>query len=158
MSDERQTKTVDELKALVGQEVGVSRWFEISQERINQFADITEDWQFIHIDPERAKAETPFGGAIAHGFLTLSMGSAMAYDALPKVAGAHTGVNYGFEKVRFLNPVLAGAKIRGRFTLIEADERKAGEVTFKYGLSIEIDGVDKPALAAEWLTRQYFGA
>ncbi len=158
MEDQRRTATVAELKGMIGKEVGISRWFEITQERINQFADVTEDWQFIHIDPERAKAETPFGGAIAHGFLTLSMGSAMAYDALPKVDGARMGVDYGFDKVRFLSPVPAGAKIRGRFTLVEADERKAGEMTFKYGLSIEIEGSDKPALAAEWLSRQYFGS
>ena len=158
MDDQRRTATVAELKGMIGKEVGISRWFEITQERINQFADVTEDWQFIHIDPERAKAETPFGGAIAHGFLTLSVGSAMAYDALPKVDGATMGVNYGFDKIRFLSPVPAGARIRGRFTLMEADERKAGEMTFKYGLSIEIEGSDKPALAAEWLSRQYFGS
>ena len=92
----------------------MSRWFLIDQKRIDAFADATEDWQFIHVDPEAAKA-TPFGSTIAHGFLTLSMLSAIAYDALPRVSGLAMGVNYGFDKVRFVAPVRAGRRIRGRF-------------------------------------------
>src|ERR1700712_1533876 len=114
------------LEARVGTEIGVSRWFEVTQARINAFADATEDWQFIHVDPEAAKA-TPFGATIAHGFLTLSMLSAIAYDALPKVSGLAMGVNYGFEKVRFVAPVRAGRRIRGRFALAGLTKRSAKE-------------------------------
>ena len=103
----RPTIALARLQEKVGTETGISRWFEITQERIDAFAEITEDRQFIHIDPIAAKA-TPFGGTVAHGFLTLSMLSAIAYDALPKVSGLAMGVNYGFEKVRFVAPVRAG--------------------------------------------------
>lgn len=142
--------------AKIGEEVGVSRWFEIPQSRIDAFADLTEDWQFIHIDRDRAAAETPFGGTIAHGFLTVSMLSAMTYDAVPRVDGVAMGVNYGFDKLRFLSPVPAGARIRGRFTLQSAEERREGEMTMTYAVEVEIEGQEKPALAAEWLSRQYF--
>src|SRR5580692_7213184 len=111
--------TIDELIALAGSETGVSRWFTIDQKRIDAFAEITEDRQFIHIDPEAARA-TPFGGTIAHGFLTLAMLSAMAKDALPPLAGVALGVNYGLDRLRFLTPVKAGARVRGRFALTEA--------------------------------------
>src|SRR5579862_3131717 len=105
---------LDEFRALAGGEPLVSRWFVLDQPRIDAFAEVTEDRQFIHIDPEGARA-TPFGGAIAHGFLTLSMLSALAMDALPRIEGRAMGVNYGFDKVRFVSPVRAGARIRGRF-------------------------------------------
>ena len=143
--------TVQRLGELVGAEIGVSRWFEISQARINAFAEITEDMQFIHVDPEAAK-QTPFGGAVAHGFLTLSMLSAIAYDALPPIQGVSMGVNYGFDKVRFLAPVPAGARIRGHFKLIALTERTPTEWHMRKGVSIEIEGSPKPALAAEWLS------
>lgn len=139
---------------MVGKEIGVSDWFPISQDRINDFADITEDWQFIHVDPERASA-TPFGGTVAHGFLVLSLLSAMASEVLPLPETAGMMVNYGFDKLRFLSPVPAEAQIRARFTLLEADERKPGEVTLKYAVQMEIEGSDRPALAAEWLARLY---
>ena len=148
-----------ELHALIGQEVGVSKWIEIDQARINAFADATEDWQFIHIDPEAAK-QTPFGGTIAHGFLTLSLLSAMTYDAVPPLDGVAMGVNYGFDKLRFIAPVPAGSKVRGCFKLLSAEDRgpAPGGVTrwlIKHEVTVEIDGSDKPALIAEWLGMQF---
>ena len=143
--------TLAEMKDLVGQEIGVSRWFEIAQSRIDAFAEATEDWQFIHVDPQAAK-ETPFGATIAHGFLTLSMLSAMAYDAIPKVAGVAMGVNYGFEKVRFVAPVRAGRRIRGRFKLEALTPRAGREWQSRKSVSVEIEGEPKPALVAEWLS------
>jgi len=154
---ELQPIAISELKSLIGKEVGTSRWFEISQAKIDAFADVTEDWQFIHVDPARTKAETPFDSTIAHGFLTVSMLSAMVYDAIPRIEGTAMGVNYGFDKLRFLSPVPSGSRIRAVFTLIDVDERKAGELTFKYQVTVEIEGSSLPALAAEWLSRQYLG-
>ena len=142
-----------ELSSLIGQEVGVSRWFEIDQARIDAFAKITEDEQFIHVDPERAKA-TPFGGTIAHGFLTLSLASAMSYDAVAPLDGVVMGVNYGFDKLRFLAPVPAGSRIRGRFKLLSAEDKGGGRWLLKHELTVEIEGADKPALIAEWLGMQ----
>ena len=150
------TKPSD-LPSLIGQEVGVSRWIEVDQARIDAFAKITEDEQFIHVDPERAKA-TPFGGTIAHGFLTLSLASAMSYDAVAPLDGMVMGVNYGFDKLRFLAPVPAGSKVRGRFKLLSAEDKGAQDgVTrwlLKHELTVEIEGADKPALIAEWLSMQ----
>ena len=143
-----------DLESLLGQEVGLSRWFEMDQERIGLFADVTEDQQFIHIDPERAKA-TPFGGTIAHGFLTLSMLSAMAEGAVPLVEGLIHTVNYGFDRIRFISPVSAGARIRGRFELV-AIKVSDGEITQTMKVTVEIEDGDKPALVAEWITRHYF--
>lgn len=154
---ERGTIPVAELMAMVGKEIGVSDWHEISQNKINEFADITEDWQFIHVDPERA-ALTPFGSTIAHGFLTLSLLSAMAMDAIPRLEGTTMGVNYGFDKIRFLSPVRVDARIRGRFKVLSADELKPGELTMKYQVDVEIEGSQRPALTAEWISRQYFRA
>ncbi len=150
------TKPSD-LPSLIGHEVGVSRWITVDQARIDAFARTTEDEQFIHVDPERARA-TPFGGTIAHGFLTLSLASAMSYDALAPLDGVVMGVNYGFDKLRFLAPVPAGSKVRGRFKLLSAEAKGADDgVTrwlLKHELTVEIDGADKPALIAEWLTMQ----
>lgn len=146
--------SVAELGRLTGTEVGVSRWFLIDQALIDRFAAVCGDDQFIHVDPERA-ARTPFGGTVAHGFLTLSMLSAMAADAQPRLAGAVLSVNYGFDRVRFLAPVPSGARVRGRFALDAVEERRPGEVTLTWGVTVEIEGGDKPALAAEWLTRRY---
>ena len=146
-----------ELAGLIGQEVGLSKWIEIDQARINAFADCTEDWQFIHVDPEAAK-QTPFGGTIAHGFLTLSLMSAMSYDAVGALEGVTMGVNYGFDKLRFLAPVPAGSKVRGRFKLLSAEDKGAQDgVTrwlLKHELTVEIEDGDKPALIAEWLSMQ----
>jgi acyl dehydratase len=145
------TFTLEDLAARVGTETGVSRWFLIDQARIDAFADVTEDHQFIHIDPEAAKS-TPFGGTIAHGFLTLSMLSALGGDALPRPRGVAMGVNYGFDKVRFIAPVPAGRRIRGRFELLAILQRSPVEVQMRNKVTVEIEGSDKPALVAEWLT------
>src|SRR3984885_10110648 len=147
----RPTITIARLQAKIGSETGISRWFEISQARIDAFAEVTEDRQFIHVDPVAARA-TPFGGAIAHGFLTLSMLSAIAYDALPRVEGLALGVNYGFDKVRFVAPVPAGARIRGRFRLQAIHRRSPTEVQAINNVTVEIEGAEKPALVAQWLS------
>jgi len=150
------TKATD-LQALIGTEVGVSKWIEIDQKRIDAFADATEDWQFIHVNPEAA-AQTPFGGTIAHGFLTLSLMSAMTYDANPPLEGVVMGINYGFDKLRFIAPVRAGSKVRGRFKLLSAENKGSAEGVsrwlIKHEVTVEIDGADKPALIAEWLGMQ----
>lgn len=146
------TKPSD-LPAMIGHET-VSKWIEISQKRIDAFADATEDWQFIHVDPEAAK-QTPFGGTIAHGFLTLSLMSAMTYDANPMLEGVAMGVNYGFDKLRFLAPVPAGSKVRGRFKLMSAEDKGSGRWLVKHEVTVEIEGADKPALIAEWLGMQF---
>jgi acyl dehydratase len=117
---------------------------------------VTEDRQFIHIDPEAAKA-TPFGGTVAHGFLTLSLLSKLASDCVLVCEGIKMGVNYGFDKVRFSTPVKSGKRIRGRFTLMSARERVPGQWALKYSARVEIEGEDKPALVAEWLTMQVVG-
>jgi acyl dehydratase len=143
--------SIEELAARVGGEPFVSRWFLIDQARIDAFAAITEDRQFIHVDPEAARS-TPFGGPIAHGFLTLSMLSAMGMDALPAVSGVAMGVNYGFDKLRFLSPVPAGARVRGRFALTGATRRSQLEWLISVDVTVEIEGAPKPALAAQWLT------
>lgn len=145
------------LQGLIGQEVGVSRWFEVSQARIDAFADCTEDRQFIHVDPEAARA-TPFGGTIAHGFLTLSLASAMSYDAVAPLEGLAMGINYGFDKLRFLTPVPAGSRVRGRFRLLSAEAKGDGRWLLKHELTVEIEGADKPALVAEWLGMQIVGS
>lgn len=140
-----------EIKALAGSFEGVSPWIEVTQAMIDAFADATHDHQFIHVDPARAAAETPFGGTIAHGFLTLSLMSAMAYATLPRAREAAMGINYGFDKVRFLAPVRAGSRVRGRMKLAQCEERKPGELLSRYEVTVEIEGSDKPALAADWL-------
>ena len=143
-----------DLSAHIGQEMGVSDWIVVDQARIQAFADCTEDWQFIHVDPEGAK-HTPFGGTIAHGFLTLSLLSKMTFEASPPLEGVVMGVNYGFDKVRFLQPVKSGSKIRGRFKLIEATEKNPGQWLLKHEVTVEIEGETKPALIAEWLGMQF---
>ncbi|MBM1171150.1 MaoC family dehydratase [Microvirga arabica] len=148
---------IDELKNRVGQEVGVSSWKVIDQDRIDRFAAVTEDLQFIHIDPERALAETPFGGTIAHGFLTLSLLSAMGQEALPVLRNRTMGINYGLERVRFLSPVAVEARVRGRFTLSEVSMRSDTQAMLRYQVTVEIEGAEKPALAAEWITLAVLG-
>ncbi|MEN8490969.1 MaoC family dehydratase, partial [Brucella melitensis] len=112
--------TLDQLRESIGTEIGCSEWREVTQEMINQFADATDDHQFIHVDPERAAKETPFGGTIAHGFLTLSLLSTLAYEALPMLEGATMRINYGFDKLHFVSPVKTGALVRARFNLSDA--------------------------------------
>ncbi|GAB2184765.1 MaoC family dehydratase [Roseibium sp. LAB1] len=143
-----------ELETLVGTEVGVSSWHLIDQARIDAFAEVTQDHQFIHVDPALA-ADTPFGGTIAHGFLTLSLLSAMGIEAQPKIKGATMGINYGFEKVRFLAPVKVGSRVRGRFVLARLTRPKSQEVDIVWQSTVEIEGSKRPALVAEWLNRFY---
>lgn len=145
-----------DLPGMVGQEIGVSDWLNVGQDRINTFADVTEDHQFIHVDKEKA-AMTPFGGTIAHGFLTLSLLSKFAEQTGIVLEGAQMGLNYGFEKVRFLSPVPSGSNVRGRFALKAVDEKKPGQFLITYGVSVEIEGSDKPALIADWLGMQIVG-
>ena len=140
-----------QLQDYVGKEVGLTDWIEVDQERINQFADATGDHQYIHLDAERAP-QTPFGTTIAHGFLTLSLLSMLSgMGGGLKLENTVMGINYGLDKVRFLNPVKSGAKIRARFVLASAEEKKPGNYLLKHNVTVEIDGEDKPALIAEWL-------
>ena len=142
--------SIEEIALRVGQEVGVSDWVLVDQARIDAFAEVTEDRQFIHVDPEAA-ARTPFGGTVAHGFLTLSLLSRMAADAMLIPEGVRMGVNYGFEKVRFLAPVKSGKRVRGRFRLERLDEKRDGQWQFTHQVTVEIEGEDKPALVADWI-------
>ena len=144
-----------ELMELVGTELGKSAWFLIDQARIDKFADVTEDHQFIHVDPERA-ASSPFGGTIAHGMLTLSIIVHLCEDFAPDIDGLQMVINYGFDKVRFAAPVKVGKRIRAVAKLIEAKER-GGQLIVKTKVTIEIEGEQKPALVAEWLTMHVVG-
>ncbi|PZU82661.1 MAG: Nodulation protein N [Shinella sp.] len=144
--------SLSEIPGLVGKEIGLSSWITVDQTMIDAFAGATNDHQFIHVDPARAAAETSFGGTIAHGFLTLSLLSAMNYDCLPKIREQTMGINYGFEKIRFMSPVRCGKRIRGHFVLSEARFRGAGMVMTTYDVSIEIEDEKKPALTATWIT------
>ena len=146
----------NELHQHVGQTF-VSHWFVVDQDRIDSFARVTEDDQFIHVDPEKASL-TPFGGTVAHGFLTLSLLSPMAYSALPKVKDRTMGVNYGFDRVRFLHPVRSGSRVRAHFLLTAVIRRSEREWQLTYDVNVEIEGVHKAALAATWLTLQVVGA
>ncbi len=143
--------SADQLADYIGTEVGVTDWFKIDQERINQFADATGDHQYIHVDPERA-AQTPFGTTIAHGFLTLSLLSMLtSKNGGIKLDNAVMGINYGLDKVRFINPVKVGSNIRARFELVSAEEKKPKHYLMKHNVTVEIEGEEKPALIAEWL-------
>jgi len=148
--------TREAYQALVGKEIGVSSWHLVDQPRIDAYADVIEDHQFIHVDPERAKKETDFGTTIAHGFLTMSLLSVMSYEVMPAVAGATMGVNYGFDKLRFISPVRSGKRVRGRFVLAEARLRKPNEFQTRTNVTVEIEAEDRPALVAEWLGLTYF--
>ena len=143
--------TLEAIREKIGEEVGCSSWLAVEQERIDSFAEATEDRQFIHVDPAAA-AGTPFGGTIAHGFLTLSLLSRMGAEAMLVPDGAKMGVNYGLESVRFLAPVRSGKRVRGRFTLDSMDDKGPGRVLMRHRVSVEIEGEDKPALTALWLT------
>ncbi|WP_298864973.1 MaoC family dehydratase [uncultured Sulfitobacter sp.] len=143
-------------KKLIGTEVGVSNWITVDQAMIDQFAKTTHDEQWIHIDPERAAAETPFGGAIAHGFLTLSLASRFAYDCFNMLPGQVMGINYGMNKLRFLKPVLAGSRLRGRFTLQKVTAKGPTNLLRENLLTIEIEGEKTPAVIAEWLGMAVF--
>ncbi|MGK6321139.1 MaoC family dehydratase [Sphingomonas sp. DT-204] len=146
------TITVQERAQQIGQEV-VSDWVEVTQEMIDKFADATGDHQFIHVNPEMAKL-TPFGGTIAHGFLTLSLMPLLASKTdQPQIEGIRMGVNYGGNKVRFLTPVRSGRRVRGRFKLIEFSEKRPGQWQQVNEFTVEIEGEDKPAMVAEWISQ-----
>jgi acyl dehydratase len=144
------TATLEDIRARVGEEVGVSDWILVDQARIDAFAKVTEDPQFIHVDPVAA-AKTPFGGTVAHGFLTLSLLSRMASNAMLRLEGVKMGVNYGFDRVRFMAPVRSGKRIRGRFVLTAFEEKRPGQWQVVHNVTVEIEGEDKPALVADWI-------
>ena len=143
-----------ELSDLIGVETGVSDWITIDQSRINAFAACTEDFQFIHINPDEAKEKAGFDGTIAHGFLVLSLFSNFAIQAAVAPEGVRVSINYGFEKLRFLNPVQSGSQVRGRFVLADAVERKPDQWLLSYDVTVEIEGQSKPAIVARWITLQ----
>jgi len=145
---------IEALRAVVGQEVVVSDWLEVTQTRINQFAEATGDFQWIHVDVERSLRKSPFKAPIAHGFLTLSLLSKFVSESL-EFAGTKVGVNYGFNRLRFTDPVPVGSRIRARFTLAKLEDLPGG-VQMTWAASVEREGSDKPCLVAEWLTRRYF--
>ena len=142
--------SLDEIRGRIGEEVGVSDWLTVDQRRIDAFADATEDRQFIHVDSEAA-SQTPFGGTIAHGFLSLSLLSRMAAEATLLPEGLKMAVNYGFDRIRFLAPVRSGKRVRGRFTLDSVEEKAPGQWLIRHKVTVEIEGEEKPALTAEWL-------
>jgi len=146
-------KSLRDLRDRIGQEIVVSEWMEITQERIDRFADATEDHQWIHVDVERARRDSPFQATIAHGFLTMSMLSRLLSSSI-KFGTAKMGVNYGFNRLRFTGPVPAGSRLRGRFTLRALDEIEGGVQT-TWAVVVELEGSEKPCLVAEWLTRRY---
>ena len=154
MSSTHKLHTPDELKARIGSEIGVSDWVPVTQDMINRFADLTDDHQFIHVDPVLA-AQTPFGGTIAHGFLVLSLLASMGKSAEFILQGVQLGVNYGFDKVRLMAPVKSGKRVRGRFVLKALVERAPGQWLSTMSVTVEIEGEAKPAIVAEWLGMQY---
>ena len=149
--------SIEDYRALIGKEIGVSSWHPIGQGRIDQFADVIEDHQFIHVDPVKARV-TPMGGTVAHGFLTMSLLSVMSYEVMPGVKGMTMGFNYGFDKLRFVSPVKAGARVRGRFMLADATLRKPGELLSRTAVNVEIEGEKRSALVAEWLALIFFAS
>jgi acyl dehydratase len=148
--------SLEAYQKMVGHDVGMSSWHVVDQKRIDVYADVIEDHQFIHVDPERAKRETAFGTTIAHGFLTMSLMSIMSYEVMPVIEGTTMGVNYGFDKLRFISPVRSGSRVRGRFTLAEAKLRKPKELQSLTHVTVEIEGEEKPALVADWIGLIYF--
>jgi acyl dehydratase len=150
MPNPRVVSGLDELRSLVGQEAGVSDWLPVTQEMIDRFADVTNDHQWIHVDVERAKRETPFGSTIAHGFLTVSLLPELARQAVEVRGDFKMRINYGFNRLRFVSPVRSGARIRAHFTPQRVTEN---EVTWE--VTVEVEGSEKPALVAEWLGRFY---
>ena len=147
------TVTIEEMTRRIGTQT-VSDWVEVTQAMIDRFAEATGDHQFIHVDPDRA-AQTPFGGTIAHGFLTLSLMPLLASKVpdAPVIDGVTMGVNYGGNKVRFLTPVRSGSRVRGRFRLVEFDEKRPGQYQQTNEVTVEIEGQDKPAMIAEWISQ-----
>jgi acyl dehydratase len=150
----------EKFKAAVGEDEGAGDWLEVTQERINHFADVTEDHQFIHVDPEACKQMSPWGVPIAHGFLTLSMLTKLS-ESIPqpgdRFEGIVMGINYGFDKVRFINPVKVGSRIRAKSVLAAVDQKDANTLQTTRTMTVEIEGEDKPALVAEWIARLVYG-
>ena len=144
---------LEDMVGRIGTDIGTSDWYLLDQARIDQFAETTEDRQFIHVNPEMAKM-TPFGGTIAHGFLTLSMLAPMMETAVEK-PDVQMSVNYGFDKLRFLTPVKSGQRVRGHFKLLELVEKRPGQWQMKVEATVEIEGLDKPAMIAEWLFQHF---
>jgi acyl dehydratase len=145
---------IEELKSLTGHEVATSDWFDVSQSRIDGFAEVTEDRQWIHIDIERAKTDSPFKTTIAHGFLTLSLISHLASQAVQVQGDFKMGINYGLNRLRFPSPVPSGSRVRARFVLQSVEDIEGG-VQITWGVTVEVEGAKKPSLAAEWLVRYY---
>ena len=142
--------SLDDIRAKIGTDIGMSDWIEVTQDRIDAFADATEDRQFIHVDPIAA-AHTPFGGTIAHGFLSLSLLSRMAADVMQVPDTTKMAVNYGLDRVRFIAPVRADSRVRGRFTLDAIEDKAPGQLLFRHTVTVEIENNPKPALTAQWL-------
>ena len=149
-------KNYEIMKMKEGEDFGVSDWILIDQEMIDQFAEVTQDPQFIHIDPERSRNETSFGGTIAHGFLILSLASKFSLEVFPQESGKMVTINYGFDKVRFISPVLSNSHVSGRFILKKVDVNRPTELRQVYDLSIEVKNYDSPAVVAEWITLAIF--
>jgi len=150
----REITSLEELRSLAGQEIALSDWFEVTQDRINLFAEATGDHQWIHVDVERAKTESPYGATIAHGFLTLSLLSYLMSQTVKIKLPIRMGINYGLNKVRFPSAVLAGSKVRARATLQSLDEIPGGQ-QLVWSITVEREGADKPCCFAEWLVRYY---
>jgi acyl dehydratase len=150
----RTIEGIEELRGLVGQEVASSDWFEVTQSRINDFADATEDHQWIHIDAARAATDSPFKTTIAHGFLTLSLLPHLAAQAFSVSGNWRMGINYGLNRLRFVSPVPSGARLRARFTLQAVEDIPDG-VQLTWAVTAETEGSQKPSLVAEWLVRYY---
>ena len=142
--------SLDDIRARIGEEVGVSGWLAMDQQRVDAFAAATEDRQFIHVDPGAAAA-TPLGGTVAHGFLTVAMLPRMAAEAMLFPAELKMMINYGLDRLRFLNPVRCGKRIRGRFTLESVEEREPGQWLVRHHVTVEIEDEERPALVAGWL-------
>jgi acyl dehydratase len=142
--------SIADIRGRIGNEIGVSGWLTMDQQRIDEFATCTEDRQFIHVDPQAA-AQTPFGTTIAHGFLSLSMLSRMAAEVMLIPDSTRMAVNYGLDRVRFIAPVRSGKRIRGRFRLDSVEEKGPGQLLLRHTVTVEIEGEEKPALTAEWL-------
>jgi acyl dehydratase len=151
----RSIESIDALRAQIGQEIGVSDWVTVTQEMIDAFAQTTGDHQWIHVDVERARRESPFQSTIAHGFLTLSLITQLHSGAVSVDAGQAMGINYGLNRVRFVNPVRAGSRVRGHSKVLGVDEFAEG-VQVTWQISVELENIDKPALVAEWVTRVYW--
>ena len=145
-------KEINKSRRFLGKEIGVSKWINLDQNTISQFSDLSMDPNFIHVDEERTKSETPFQGTIAHGFLVLSFASRFALDAFPDRGDNSFKLNYGFNKIRFVSPVASGSKIRGRFVLSDVSKKRTNGILETFDLTIETAEEEKPAVSAEWLT------